>query len=132
MSFDDVLLLDLLVRLLYVLKQHCITHIVVKILKPTQQPQTQSHPKLPAITWFFTIFLLTFLTKIQSPGQQPPPSLYIHLTKHISESMAALGGSYQDLDTWLISMVIRSAFSVGLWEPFLKIAIHDGDPNHAS
>lgn len=87
----------LLVRLLYVLKQHCITHIVVKILKPTQQPQTQSHPKLPAITWLFTILLVTFQTQIQSPGQQPSPSLYIHLTKHISESMAALGGSSQNL-----------------------------------
>lgn len=72
MSFDDVLLL---VRLLYVLKQHCITHIVVKILKPTQQPQTQSHPKLPAITWLFTIFLLTFLYLSNKDSESGPTTL---------------------------------------------------------
>ena len=80
----------------------------------------------------FHYFSTNLSNKDSESGPTTPPSLYIHLTKHISESMAALGGSYQDLDTWLISMVIRSAFSVGLWEPFLKIAIHDGDPNHAS
>ena len=44
-----------------------------------------------------------------------------------------VGGSSQDLDTWLVTMVIISPLRIGLWDPFQMPFwwhINRGDPNH--
>ena len=44
-----------------------------------------------------------------------------------------LGGSSQDLDTWLITMVIVYPLRIGLWDPFQMAFLwltNGGDPNH--
>ncbi len=58
-------------------------------------------------------------------------SIGIQQNTHVSSSYLkelpmghVLGGSSQDLDTWLINMVIVSPLSIGLWDPFQMAELH--------
>ncbi len=67
-------------------------------------------------------FVMQCLDKIQ------PENRRIH-----ERICCMLGGSSQDSDTWLITMVIISPLRIGLWDPFQMAfpwLINGGDPNY--